>query len=281
MPDELERGTGTLAGARDHARSQAGRSRRASADRPRRGRPARLVWTRRSSGRATTPSRPPAARRRAAASPTSTATPACSSWCTTPASPAERLNVADTVKVQWQAYLGTGRPAAVRHGPGADDDRRRHQRAPRLPVRLHRTGAANDGPLRRRRASARPHPSGRDLLALGVAKLGLARRDVGPSVNLFKRRARRRRRRPALRRRVRARARYVELRAELDVLVTLANTPAPARRPRRRTRSTPVRCTAWRGCPVRRATDPFRASTPERQRAFAEHRRAPRRGAAR
>ncbi len=37
--------------------------------------------------------------------------------------PTERLNVADTVKVQWNAYLGARQAAAVRHGPRADEHR--------------------------------------------------------------------------------------------------------------------------------------------------------------
>ena len=38
--------------------------------------------------------------------------------------PWERLNVADTVKVPWQAYLGAGHPLLSRSGPGARHDRR-------------------------------------------------------------------------------------------------------------------------------------------------------------
>ena len=49
--------------------------------------------------------------------------------------PWERLNVADTVKIPWQAYLGDGPPAAVRRRPGAGDDRRRHLRPARRVLR--------------------------------------------------------------------------------------------------------------------------------------------------
>ena len=109
---------------------------------------------------------------------------------TTPATPAERLNVADTVKVQWQAYLGAGARAAVGHGPGADDDRRRHERPPRRPVRHDERGrrtrrgtataastaAHADAP---RAADRRPPPS-----------TASDRRDLPPGINLFKRRRR-------------------------------------------------------------------------------------------
>ena len=48
---------------------------------------------------------------------------------------AERLNVADTVKVQWQAYLGPGAVLLSDMGRALMTDRRRHQRPPRRPVR--------------------------------------------------------------------------------------------------------------------------------------------------
>ena len=58
------------------------------------------------------------------------------------AQPMERLNVADTVKVQWQAYLGAGLAAPLRHGPRAAHRRRRHQRRATTRSAARRTGSA-------------------------------------------------------------------------------------------------------------------------------------------
>lgn len=176
--------------------------------------------------------------------------------------PAERLNVADTVKVQWQAYLGPG--ALLLSGLG---------RA--LATLVTDTSARHDcicGCLTRRSAADRygeggtwgPTPATRDLLAVAAAKRGLDRRDVVPGVNLFKG--------------VRVAldgslsfegeprpGRYVELRAELDLLVLLADAPHPLD-DRPEYLATPIRCTAWRAAPAE--ADPPRAATPERERAL-------------
>ena len=89
--------------------------------------------------------------------------------------PAERLNVADTVKLQWQAYPGPGYLLAVRHGPGAGLGDRGHLRQPRHVLR-HLQRHRQRGPLRRRlhaRAHAgRPRPAGRGP---GQARPGRAR----------------------------------------------------------------------------------------------------------
>ncbi|MFZ4517506.1 MAG: urea amidolyase associated protein UAAP1 [Microthrixaceae bacterium] len=169
--------------------------------------------------------------------------------------PAERLNVADTVKVQWQAYLGPG--ALLLSDMGrvlmtvVEDTSGHHDALCGTTNATTRGGAWSDS------------PSGRDLLCLGLAKHGLGRRDLPPNVNLF--------------RSVRVAddgellpepstvpGAHVTLRAELDVLVTVANvahplddTSAPV---------TPVRLTAWRAPVPDR--DPIRRSTPERERAF-------------
>ena len=59
---------------------------------------------------------------------------------------------------------------------------------------------------------------------------------------------------------------YVELRAEMNLLVVLANTPHVLD-PRSKYECMPVRVTAWRG-PIAGADDEIRRSTPEMQRAF-------------
>jgi urea carboxylase-associated protein 2 len=179
------------------------------------------------------------------------------------AQPAERLNVADTVKVQWQAYLAEG--ALLLSDMGrvlmtiVGDTSARHDCLCGASTRAANTARYGDGGV------GAGTPNGRDLLALGIAKFGLSRRDVGPSVNLFKSvhvdgagalhldgGAR-----PGTR---------VALRAELDVLVTLSNTPHPLD-DRPEYASTPVRCVALR--PAHVAQDSASRSTPERRRAFA------------
>lgn len=177
---------------------------------------------------------------------------------------AERINVADTVKVQWQAYLGTG--AVLLSDMGrvlmsiVADTSERHDCLCGASVR-----AANG----RRYGDAwagGSHPSGRDLLALGVAKFGLSRRDVAPSINLFKT--------------VRVDdagslqldgaprpGTHVDLRAEMEVIVTLSNTPHPLDQHAEYV-ATPVRCIAWMPSAPPDGDVAFRTSSPERARAF-------------
>jgi urea carboxylase-associated protein 2 len=178
--------------------------------------------------------------------------------------PTERLNVADTVKVQWNAYLGAGKlllsdmgrvlMTLLEDGAGTHDAFSGTSNAA--------TNAAKYGEGRNSGA----YPNGRDRLLLGAAKHGLQRRDVHPCVNLFKGT------------RIEADGtitpllgpyapgREVVLRAEMDVIVVLANCPHVLD-PRADYTVTPLRLTAWRG-PVTPADDAARNATPEGLRAF-------------
>lgn len=172
--------------------------------------------------------------------------------------PAERLNVADTVKVQWQAYLGPGALLLSDMGRA-------------LATILNDTGGAHDalcGCTNRASVGAdgawSDAPNGRDLLCLGLAKHGLARRDLPPNVNLF----------VGVRVDDDGTLRFdpsvlpgasLTLRAELDLLVTVANVGHPL--DRRGVATTPLQLTAWSGEPTA-DDDAIRASTPERLRAF-------------
>lgn len=178
--------------------------------------------------------------------------------------PAERLNVADTVKVQCQAYLDAG--ALLLSDMGrvlitlVSDTSSRHDclcgSTSRQANERHYGDAAVGG----------AHPSGRDLLALGVAKFGLSRRDVPPSINLFK--SVRVDQTGAMNFDGEPRpGTYVDLRAEMDVIVTLANTPHPLD-DRAEYASSRVRCLAWLPQWPRAGDDPLRNATPERNRAF-------------
>ena len=178
--------------------------------------------------------------------------------------PIERLNVADTLKVQWNGYLGQGRlllsdmgrvlASILEDGAGAHDAF---------------CGASNQASNARKYGDGfnhGAHPNARDRFSLGVAKFGLSRKDIHPCLNLFKE--------------VRigqggetvidvgpyAPGRSVTLRAEMDLIVVLANCPHVLD-PRPDYAVTPVRATAWRG-PVAPENDPIRNATPEGLRAF-------------
>jgi urea carboxylase-associated protein 2 len=178
--------------------------------------------------------------------------------------PTERLNVADTVKIQWNAYLGAGKlllsdmgrvlMSIVEDGAGTHDTFCGTSNA-----------ATNEARYGEGRNSG-AFPSGRDRLLLGAAKHGLGRRDVHPCVNLFKGT------------RIEEdgtitplvgpydAGRTVILRAEMDVIVVIANCPH-VMDPREEWTVTPLRVSAWRG-PVTPVDDAIRTATPEGLRAF-------------
>jgi hypothetical protein len=180
---------------------------------------------------------------------------------------AERLNVADTVKVQWQAYLDEGAVLLSDMGRAlatlVADTSARHDCLCGGTNAVTATARWGDGSV------AGATPNARDLLALGAAKHGLGRVDVGPAINLFKR--------------VRvdddgsmhldgapAPRTHVHLRCEMDLVVVLANTPHPLDE-RSGYHSSPVRCTAWLPAfagVADRSAEPFRGGTPERHRAY-------------
>ncbi|PKV79405.1 DUF1989 domain-containing protein [Nocardia fluminea] len=81
-------------------------------------------------------------------------------------SPWERLNVADTVKVPWQAYLSAGHPLLSDQGRV-------------LATVLTDTSGHHD-------TLCGPTTDGRHQLHLAAAKEGLEPRDVGPSIALFR-----------------------------------------------------------------------------------------------
>jgi len=178
--------------------------------------------------------------------------------------PAERLNVADTLKVQWNAYLGAGKLILSDMGRVLfsilEDDAGTHDAF---------CGASNAAANARRYGDGDnwgDHPNARDRFMLALAKFGLARKDIHPCLNWFKG--------------VRIAddgatvldagpfpaGRHVTLRAEMDLIVVLANCPHVLdARPAYTV--TPLRVDAWRG-PLTPANDPIRNATPEGLRAF-------------
>ena len=254
--------TATLEQARDHARSQAPATDRMADTGPRPGSPgSSVLWDEVVAGGGYATHRLP---RGAVLSLTDVHGDTCVALVVHRAEqPAERLNVADTVKVQWQAYPGEGSLLLSDMG-----------RALMTIVADGSTGHdALCGCTNARTESARSGgesgpwsatPNARDLLLLGLAKHGLAHRDLPPCLNLF--------------RTVRVGddgsltlqpsgdpGATLELRAEVDVIVTLAVVLHPLDE-RPGTAAGDVRITAAPG--TRPDADPFRSATPERQRAF-------------
>lgn len=177
--------------------------------------------------------------------------------------PWERLNVADTVKVPWQAYLGAGHPLLSDQGRVlatiVEDSSGAHDAlcgTTSLGVNAARYG---DG------APQGPSPAGRELFLLGALKHGLGARDVPPSLSFFQGvgvgddgaltfagSA--------------GAGRSVTLRAELPLVVLLANVPHPLD-PRESYTCTALEVLAWRGAPTA-PEDPLWSATPEGERAY-------------
>jgi hypothetical protein len=176
----------------------------------------------------------------------------------------ERLNVADTLKVQWSAQLQAGRLLLSDMGRVLlsilDDQAETHDAicGPSSErTNAHRYGAG---------ANWSDTPNGRERLLLGAAKFGLGARDVHPCINWFKSVHIAPDGTTKLHAGPFAPGRPLVLRAEMNVIIVLANCPHVLdRRPGYCV--TPVRLSAWRG-PIASAEDTIRNTTPEAQRAF-------------
>jgi urea carboxylase-associated protein 2 len=177
--------------------------------------------------------------------------------------PWERLNVADTVKIGWQAYLTTNHPLLSGDGRVlatiVGDDSGQHDA-----LCGTSTAAANQARYGDS-APQGPSPSGRELLVLAAAKHGLAPRDLPPSISFFQG--------------VTVNAdgslkftgsagpgKSVELLAELPLIILIANVPHPVD-PRPAYTCGPLRVHAWRSAPTTQA-DPRWDATPEAHRAY-------------
>jgi len=178
--------------------------------------------------------------------------------------PVERLNVADTVKIQWNAYLGAGRFLLSDMGrvlmSVIEDDTCGHDAF---------CGASNQASNARKYGDGYnhgAHPNARDRFVIALAKYGMTRRDIHPCVNWFKPVAVAADGAIELDHGPHAARQHIILRAEMDVIVVIANCPH-VRDPRDDYTVTPVRATAWAG-PVTPPDDAVRMATPEGLRAF-------------
>lgn len=175
----------------------------------------------------------------------------------------ERLNVADTVKIPWQAYLGAGHPLLSGDGRVlatiSADSSGRHDAF---------CGTTTDAAAERKYGSSAPQgpaPSGRALFTLAAAKHGLTPRDLPPSVSFFQG--------------VHVEedgaltfvgssgpGTSVELIAELPLLILIANVPHPLD-PADGYLVGPLRVHAWRGTATTEG-DAWFDSSPELHRAY-------------
>jgi urea carboxylase-associated protein 2 len=178
--------------------------------------------------------------------------------------PIERINVADTIKVQWNAYLGKGNLILSDMGRVllsiVEDTSGNHDTL---------CGASSEKSNARKYGHGENHspfPSARDRFLLGLLKFGLGKKDIAPNINLFKTV------RVADDGSLQFSANgskpndFIEFRAEMNVLIVAANIPHVLD-PRPKFTATPVRLTAHRG-PVTAQDDPIRNASPESIRAF-------------
>jgi urea carboxylase-associated protein 2 len=178
--------------------------------------------------------------------------------------PWERLNVADTVKIPWQAYLGPCHPLLSDQGRVlatiiTDEANGAHDALCGCSTKIANESRYGDG------SPQGPSPAGRELMKLAAAKHGLTARDIPPSVSFFKRvhvaDAGELRYSGCWQTRG-----YIELRAELPLIVLIANAPHPLD-PRNQYIFTTLEVLAWPGGPTSHR-DYLWNHSPELTRAF-------------
>jgi uncharacterized protein len=178
--------------------------------------------------------------------------------------PWERLCVADTVKVQWQAYTAPGQVLLSDQGrvlaTVTAESSGCHDAICGTTTLIANTERYGSG------APEGPSPAGRELFVLAAAKHGLSPRDLPPSISFFKG--------------VRVEASdgrlswvggcggpsSLEVRAEMPLLMLVANTAHPLD-PRPAFTNSTLEVLAWSGHPAG-PDDPWWNSSPERTRAF-------------
>lgn len=182
-------GTGTTAGAREHARAQAGTitdsmpvvpasnwpSPPADVD------PASLTWAETVPGGRYTGKVLARGTRIRLRDVTGSACAHLLLWRAD--APWERLNVADTVKVPWQAYLSSGHPLLSDQGRAlatvVADDSGHHDALCGTSTLAGNTAKYGAGHVHS------TSPAGREMFTLAAAKHGLTPADVAPSLSFF------------------------------------------------------------------------------------------------
>ncbi len=178
--------------------------------------------------------------------------------------PHERLNVADTIKVQWNAYLGAGALMLSDMGRALfsilEDGAGTHDAFCGASNETTNAAKYGDG------SGSGPNPNARDRVLKALARHGLTRRDAHPCLNLFKGVRIAEDGTTVLDHGPFPAGREMVLRAEMNVLIAIANCPHVLD-PRPAYSVTALRATAWRG-PVTPEDDAIRTATPEALRAF-------------
>ncbi|WP_210505519.1 urea amidolyase associated protein UAAP1 [Naasia sp. SYSU D00057] len=262
-------GTATTAGARAHARAQEGTYAEAQPFRPASSAPSlpegaaadSVTWVERVAGGNYTHA---VLARGTELRLTDVTGDACASVLVYNAlQPVERLNVADTVKVQWQVYAGTGQlllsDQARVLASVIEDTSGRHDTIYGASSRARNELRYGDG------QPQGPSPAGRELFNLAAAKHGLGRRDLPPSVSFFQGVRIREDGSPEFLGSAGAGA-SVTLRIEMPAIVLIANAAHPLD-PSEEYRTGPLNVVAWRGEPTT-PSDPLWTLSPEGRRAF-------------
>lgn len=178
------------------------------------------------------------------------------------AEPFERLNVADTMKIQWQIYSGTGQVLLSDQGRAmatvVEDASGRHDGLYGPSSRARNEERYGDGQPQGR------SPAGRELLALAGMKHGLGRRDIPPALTFFQG-VEITDGRPEFIGSAGAGA-YLTLVTEMPCVVLIANSAHPLD-PREEYVNTPLDVVAWRGHPTG-PDSPAWTNAAERRRAY-------------
>ena len=181
---------------------------------------------------------------------------------------AERFNSADTVKIQWNAFLGKGKVLFSELGhilfsitedttdgmfdtiAGASNAR----------IVQERFGEGDFEHIRNRY-----HKSDRENFLVELGKYGMGKRDIVPPLNLFRKVDVKEGSKLQLSPKRPKPLSYIELRAEMNVLLVLSNTPHVMEEGEYR--PSPVQLTLYRGAPV--TEDDFcMNNSPEAKRGF-------------
>jgi urea carboxylase-associated protein 2 len=173
----------------------------------------------------------------------------------------ERFNPADSVKVQWSARLARGKLLLSDMGRVlasiTDDTCGQHDCV---------AGASTRSGDARKYGADRARHNSHDNFVLAAAKHGMSARDVGPCITFFAPVVTDQVGRFEWREDAVKPGDYLDLRAEMDLIVALSNCPHPLS-PRGDWRAEPVRACLWRSPDVA-VDDLCRTATQEAVRAF-------------
>ena len=179
--------------------------------------------------------------------------------------PSERLNHADTLKIQWSAELRRGRVAfsdmgrvmlSLTEDTGAADGGGAHDALMGGSTAASTLAQYGPGPWRNTRSN----------FVLAALKLGLSQRDIGTCVTLFAPVSVDSAGRFTWREGVRRPGDFVELRADMDLRIALSAAPHPLD-PAPSYAPGAIEVIRWRG-PSAGADDPCRTASPEARRGF-------------